>query len=43
VRTRAINRTLREVSDPTVEATVPLEFEDFAVPSLSLAAEAAEE
>jgi DNA recombination protein RmuC len=38
VRTRAINRTLREVSDPTVPATAPLDFEDFGNPQLSLAA-----
>jgi len=38
VRTRAINRTLREVSDPGIPATVPLEFQDFASPGLSLAA-----
>jgi DNA recombination protein RmuC len=37
VRTRAINRNLREVSDPTT--SLPLEFEDFASnPALSLAA-----
>jgi DNA recombination protein RmuC len=38
VRTRAINRTLREVSDPGVPSTVPLALEDFARPELSLAA-----
>jgi DNA recombination protein RmuC len=37
VRTRAINRTLREVSDPSVATNAPLEFEDF-LPDLSLAA-----
>jgi DNA recombination protein RmuC len=37
VRTRAINRTLRDVSDPT--ASLPLEFEDLIPGSaLSLAA-----
>ena len=37
VRTRAINRTLREVSDPTI--SLPLEFDDFSLnPALSLAA-----
>jgi DNA recombination protein RmuC len=43
VRTRAINRTLREVSDPTVPSTAPLEFEDFASPNLSLAASVEED
>jgi DNA recombination protein RmuC len=43
VRTRAINRTLREVSDPTVPSTVPLEFEDFDSPNLSLAASVEED
>jgi DNA recombination protein RmuC len=38
VRTRAINRTLREVSDPGLPTTVPLEFNDFVSPNLSLAA-----
>ena len=38
VRTRAINRTLREVSDPGVPASTLLEFADFASPGLSLAA-----
>jgi DNA recombination protein RmuC len=38
VRTRAINRTLREVSDPTIPANLHLELEDFAQPVLSLAA-----
>jgi DNA recombination protein RmuC len=38
VRTRAINRTLREVSDPTLPANLHLELEDFAQPVLSLAA-----
>jgi DNA recombination protein RmuC len=42
VRTRAINRTLREVSDPGVPSTVPLEFADFVTPNLSLAASADE-
>jgi DNA recombination protein RmuC len=42
VRTRAINRTLREVSDPTV--SLPLEFEELAAkPALSLAAAEDEE
>ena len=41
VRTRAINRTLREVSDPTV--SLPLEFEELAGPGLSLAASNDEE
>jgi len=41
VRTRAINRTLREVSDPTV--SLPLEFEELAGPALSLAASDDEE
>ena len=36
VRTRAINRTLREVSDTSTNA--PLEFEDFTAPTLRLAA-----
>ena len=43
VRTRAINRTLREVSDPSIPSTVPLEFDDFASPGLSLAAAAQED
>jgi DNA recombination protein RmuC len=43
VRTRAINRTLRDVSDPTLPATLPLELEDFASPALSLAAASDEE
>ena len=43
VRTRAINRTLRDVSDPTVPSTVPLEFADFTTPALSLAAAEDEE
>jgi DNA recombination protein RmuC len=38
VRTRAINRTLREVSDPTIPANLHLELEDFAQPVLSLVA-----
>jgi DNA recombination protein RmuC len=38
VRTRAINRTLREVSDPGVPSSTLLEFADFASPGLSLAA-----
>ena len=41
VRTRAINRTLREVSDPTVLFEAPIEMEEF--PGLSLAASAEEE
>jgi DNA recombination protein RmuC len=40
VRTRAINRTLREVSDPTV--SLPLEFEDL-VPDVTLSLAAAED
>jgi DNA recombination protein RmuC len=43
VRTRAINRTLREVSDPSIPSTVPLEFDDFASPGLSLAAASQED
>jgi DNA recombination protein RmuC len=43
VRTRAINRTLREVSDPGVPSTVPLALEDFARPELSLAASVEED
>jgi DNA recombination protein RmuC len=43
VRTRAINRTLREVSDPTLPANIPLELEDFAAPVFSLAASSDEE
>jgi DNA recombination protein RmuC len=43
VRTRAINRTLREVSDPGTPARSLLEFEDFATPALSLAASVEEE
>jgi DNA recombination protein RmuC len=43
VRTRAINRTLREVSDPTLPANIPLEFEDFSSPVHSLAASIEEE
>jgi DNA recombination protein RmuC len=42
-RTRAINRTLREVSDPAIPTTAPLEFEDFGNPQLSLAAVEEEE
>jgi len=42
VRTRAINRTLRDVSDPAVPSSATLEFEDFAVPDLSLAASSEE-
>jgi DNA recombination protein RmuC len=42
VRTRAINRTLRDVSDPVVPLNATLEFEDFAVPDLSLAASSEE-
>ena len=41
VRTRAINRSLREVSDTAV--TAPLEFEDLASPALRLVAGAEEE
>jgi len=43
VRTRAINRTLREVSDPGVPTTVPLALEDFAPPDLFLAASGEED
>jgi DNA recombination protein RmuC len=43
VRTRAINRTLREVSDPGVPSSTLLEFADFASPGLSLAAGGEEE
>jgi DNA recombination protein RmuC len=43
VRTRAINRTLREVSDPAVPSNTLLEFSDFANPALSLAASGEEE
>ncbi|MDP9039010.1 MAG: DNA recombination protein RmuC [Acidobacteriota bacterium] len=43
VRTRAINRTLRDVSDPSVPATAALEFEDFARPALSLVAASEED
>jgi DNA recombination protein RmuC len=43
VRTRAINRTLREVSDPGIPSTTLLEFEDFASPNLSLAASVEED
>jgi DNA recombination protein RmuC len=43
VRTRAINRTLREVSDPGVPSNTLLEFADFASPALSLAASVEEE
>jgi DNA recombination protein RmuC len=43
VRTRAINRTLREVSEPGVPTNAPLEFEDFVSPDLSLAAAADED
>jgi DNA recombination protein RmuC len=43
VRTRAINRTLREVSDPNVPQSTLLEFSDFASPALSLAAGAEED
>jgi DNA recombination protein RmuC len=38
VRTRAINRTLREVSDSATTQPTLLEFQDFAGPELSLAA-----
>jgi DNA recombination protein RmuC len=41
VRTRAINRTLREVSDTSVSA--PLELEDFTPNNLRLAAVADED
>jgi DNA recombination protein RmuC len=40
VRTRAINRTLREVSDSASSTPTLLEFQDFAAPGLSLAASA---
>ena len=40
VRTRAINRTLREVSDSATTQPTLLEFQDFAAPDLSLAASA---
>jgi DNA recombination protein RmuC len=40
VRTRAINRTLREVSDASAPQPTLLEFSDFATPDLSLAASA---
>jgi DNA recombination protein RmuC len=40
VRTRAINRTLREVSDSASSQPTLLEFQDFAAPDLSLAASA---
>jgi DNA recombination protein RmuC len=40
VRTRAINRTLREVSDSATTQPTLLEFQDFATPELSLAASA---
>jgi DNA recombination protein RmuC len=43
VRTRAINRTLREVSDPSIPSPALLEFADFASPALSLAAGGEEE
>lgn len=43
VRTRAINRSLREVSEPGVPSSGALEFEDFVNPSLSLAAATSEE
>jgi DNA recombination protein RmuC len=43
VRTRAINRTLREVSDPGIPTNAALEFEDFVTPNLSLAATTGEE
>jgi len=43
VRTRAINRKLRDVSDPAVPSSATLEFEDFAVPDLSLAASSDED
>ncbi len=43
VRTRAINRTLREVSDSASSQPTLLEFQDFAAPDLSLAASADDE
>ncbi len=43
VRTRAINRSLREVSDPGIPTNAPLEFEDFVSPNLTLAAASEEE
>ena len=43
VRTRAINRTLRDVSAPTAASGPPLEFEDFASSDLSLAASTQED
>jgi DNA recombination protein RmuC len=43
VRTRAINRTLREVSDPGIPSNAALEFEDFVSPNLTLAAASEEE
>ena len=43
VRTRAINRTLREVSDPGIPTNAALEFEDFVTPNLSLAAATGED
>jgi DNA recombination protein RmuC len=43
VRTRAINRSLREVSDPGVAAPALLEFADFASPGLSIAASVEDE
>jgi DNA recombination protein RmuC len=43
VRTRAINRTLREVSDPSTPTSTPLAFEDFAAADFSLAASGQED
>jgi DNA recombination protein RmuC len=43
VRARAINRTLREVSDPTTLFEAPLEMEEFGSPGLSLAASVEDE
>lgn len=43
VRTRAINRTLREVSDPTAQSSPPLAFEEFATADFSLAASVQED
>jgi len=43
VRTRAINRTLREVSDPTALFEAPVEMEEFDSQQLSLAASVEDE
>jgi DNA recombination protein RmuC len=43
IRTRAINRTLREVSDSATPQPTLLEFQDFAAPGLSIAANSDEE